>query len=106
MFYAPPRHLQDGSKLRFPVVYLLHGGRPGSESKLLNIAPFIQEAHKSKTIPPPIYVFVNGGAVSHYDYPTPLKGPGPEVGTKGNSTFISSYCSPGNPFASASPTKK
>lgn len=73
---------------RFPVVYLLHGGRPGSESKLLNMVPFIKSAHERKVIPPTIYVFVNGGPVSHYDYPTPLKHLGPDVGTKGNSTFI------------------
>jgi len=39
---------------RFPVVYLLHGGRPGSEAKLLNLAPFVKEAIAQKTIPPTI----------------------------------------------------
>ena len=72
---------------RFPVVYLLHGGRPGSEAKLLNLTPFVKEAIAQKTIPPTIYVFVNGGPVSHYDYPTPLKHLGPDFGLKGNTAF-------------------
>jgi enterochelin esterase-like enzyme len=83
-----PSAYKDEGPRRYPVVYLLHGGRPGSESKLLNMVPFIKEAHQTKIIPPTIYVFVNGGPVSHYDYPTPLKHLGPEVGTKGSSTFI------------------
>lgn len=72
---------------RFPVVYLLHGGRPGSESKLLRMAGFVNEAIEKEIIPPTIYVFVNGGPVSHYDYPTPIRSLGKEVGTKGNSAF-------------------
>lgn len=83
-----PSGYKDAKARRYPVVYLLHGGRPGSESKLLNMVPFIVEAHKDEVIPATIYVFVNGGPVSHYDYPTPLKHLGPEVGMKGNSTLI------------------
>ena len=83
----PPGYETEKDR-RYPAVYLLHGGRPGSENKLLNMTPFIQEAIKSKVIPPTIYVFVNGGPVSHYDYPTPIKHLGPDFGTKGNSTFV------------------
>lgn len=73
---------------RFPVVYLLHGGRPGSEAKHLRMAPFVNDAIEKKLIPPAIYVFVNGGPVSHYDYPTPLKHLGENFETKGNTTFV------------------
>lgn len=83
-----PEVYQANQEKRFPVVYLLHGGRPGSESKLLRMAGFVNEAIKKKVIPPTIYVFVNGGPVSHYDYPTPIKSMGKEVGTKGNTSFV------------------
>ena len=83
----PPGYDTDKVR-RYPAVYLLHGGRPGSENKLLNMVPFIKEAIKSKVIPPTIYVFVNGGPVSHYDYPSPIKHLGPDFGTQGNSTFV------------------
>ena len=73
---------------RFPVVYLLHGGRPGSEAKHLRVASFVNEAIAKGLIPPTIYLFVNGGPVSHYDYPTSLKHPGEEFETKGNTAFV------------------
>jgi len=62
--YLPPGY--DSGASRFPVVYYLHGGRSGSESKSVGMA-----AHFEKFIHerPMIYVFSNGGAVSHYDYP-------------------------------------
>ena len=58
----------DMSDARFPVVYYLHGGRPGSETKSITLAKDIHELMQSGKVPPAIYVFVNGGKVSHYDY--------------------------------------
>ena len=54
---------------RFPVVYYLHGGRPGSETKSVRLASFIHEHIENGDVPPMIYVFVNGGPVSHYNMP-------------------------------------
>ncbi len=63
--YKQPKHAQQ----RFPVVYYLHGGRPGSETKSVRLSKFVDKAVVAGDIPPVIYVFVNGGAVSHYNYP-------------------------------------
>ncbi len=68
--YLPPGY--DASKnadRRYPVVYYLHGGRPGSETKSVSLSTYIHSAMKTGQVPPAIYVFVNGGAVSHYNYP-------------------------------------
>lgn len=54
---------------KFPVVYYLHGGRPGSEAKSVQLSTFIHDAMSKGKVPPAIYVFVNGGEVSHYNYP-------------------------------------
>lgn len=54
---------------RYPVVYYLHGGRPGSETKSLKLATQIHKLIESGACPPMIYVFVNGGPVSHYNMP-------------------------------------
>ncbi len=54
---------------RYPVVYYLHGGRPGSETKSLSLAKQIHQHIESGDCPPMIYVFVNGGPVSHYNMP-------------------------------------
>ena len=83
-----PKVYADEPTRRFPVVYLLHGGRPGSESKILNVAPFVTKAISEKLIPPTIYVFVNGGPMSHYDYPGVIKNLDEGVGKKGNSTLV------------------
>lgn len=53
---------------RYPVVYWLHGGRPGSETKNVSMARFIDAAIRKGAIPPLIYVFPNGGKLSHYDH--------------------------------------
>lgn len=68
--YLPP-HYADTKQpdRRYPVVYYLHGGRPGSETKSIRLSPFIDQAVRSGQVPPVIYVFVNGGEVSHYNYP-------------------------------------
>jgi len=54
---------------RYPVVYYLHGGRPGSEAKGTSLAPMLAEAMKNDRVDEMIYVFVNGGPVSHYNVP-------------------------------------
>ena len=83
-----PKNYQSESDRRFPVVYLLHGGRPGDEGKLLSLTPTIIKATEKNLIPPAIFVFVNGGPVSHYDYPGELKNLKPGTGQKGNTTFV------------------
>lgn len=68
--YLPPSYAEDARRdRRYPVVYYLHGGRPGSETKSISLTPYIDRAIRSGAVKPMIYVFVNGGAVSHYDYP-------------------------------------
>jgi len=66
--YLPEAY--DTSKdQKFPVVYYLHGGRPGSETKSVKLVEYIHQAQTDGVIPPTIYVFVNGGPVSHYNIP-------------------------------------
>ncbi len=68
--YLPPGYGNASNKeRRYPVVYWLHGGRPGGETKVISLTPYFDDAMKKGTVPPMIYVFPNGGAVSHYDYP-------------------------------------
>ena len=68
--YLPPGYNDLVNEDRkYPVVYMLHGGRPGSELKLLHLLEFIHPSMESGEVPPMIYVFANGGAMSHYDYP-------------------------------------
>lgn len=68
--YLPPGYDDPKNQdRRYPVVYWLHGGRPGGELKGISITPFIHDAMKNGKVPPMIYVFPNGGVVSHYDYP-------------------------------------
>jgi len=59
--YLPPRYKE--SKKRYPVIYYLHGGRPGSEVKSIKLVPYIDKYIKSGEVKPMIYVFVNGGVV-------------------------------------------
>jgi endo-1,4-beta-xylanase len=68
--YLPPGYAAaENAEKRYPVVYYLHGGRPGGEQKSIGLAPTFDEAIRAGRVPPMIYVFVNGGAVSHYDFP-------------------------------------
>lgn len=79
--YLPDEyHQAENSEKRYPVVYYLHGGRPGGEQVSVRIAKTFHDAISSGRVPPMIYVFVNGGIVSHYDYP--------ENKSYGESTFI------------------
>lgn len=66
--YLPPEYREPtASEKRFPVVYYLHGGRPGSELKSVKLATEIHRQIASSAVPDMIYVFVNGGPVSHYN---------------------------------------
>ncbi|MCB1121931.1 MAG: prolyl oligopeptidase family serine peptidase [Verrucomicrobiae bacterium] len=53
---------------RFPVIYFLHGGRPGSEAKSANGYQNMMNFLKSEEYPPAFMIGVNGGKLSHYDY--------------------------------------
>ena len=69
--YLPPGYDKaTNTAKRYPVVYYLHGGRPGSEIKSISLAEPIHAAISDGTVPPAIYVWVNGGEVSHYNYPS------------------------------------
>lgn len=63
----PPAYAEDTDR-RYPVVYYLHGGRPGNEHKTVGLAQHMRRGMKSGAVPPMIYVFVNGGKLSHYDH--------------------------------------
>ncbi len=66
--YLPPQYNAAGNEQkRFPVVYYLHGGRPGSETKSVRLAQQMHEHISKGEVAPMIYVFVNGGPVSHYN---------------------------------------
>lgn len=68
--YLPPKYSQSNCRsVRFSVVYYLHGGRPGSETKSVGLASYLHEAIAKGKVPAMIYVFVNGGPVSHYNMP-------------------------------------
>lgn len=69
--YLPPGYDDPVNKaVRYPVVYRLHGGRPGSEIGAVGITAFLDNAMRKQQVSPMIYVFPNGGVVSHYDYPS------------------------------------
>ena len=53
---------------RYPVIYYLHGGRPGAESKGLSGFKNFRASRAGDLLPPHIFVMVNGGKLSHYDY--------------------------------------
>ena len=75
--YLPPGY--EASQERYPVVYHLHGGRPGAENKAVRLASYVDAAIKKGTIQPTIYVFPNGGPVSWYDMPEMKHGLGESV---------------------------
>lgn len=76
--YLPPQYKTDKTA-KFPVVYYLHGGRPGSEAKSVHLSEFVHKATLAQEIKPMIYVFVNGGPVSHYNYPEKKNALGEDV---------------------------
>ena len=81
--YLPEEYDSPKDKNRkFPVVYCLHGGRPGSEKKSIALASFIHHAMETKKVQPMIYVFPNGGPMSWYNYPQKENGMGEDVFVK------------------------
>ena len=76
--YLPPHYAAAPSR-RFPVVYYLHGGRPGSELKSVRLVNHIHPAMQAGKVNPAIYVFVNGGPVSHYNMPKQKEAQGETV---------------------------
>ena len=76
--YLPSAYERETSR-KFPVVFHLHGGRPGSEAKSIKLASFVHEAIESEQIQPTIYVFPNGGPMSWYNYPQIEDGQGEDV---------------------------
>ncbi|MCA9033677.1 MAG: 1,4-beta-xylanase [Planctomycetaceae bacterium] len=76
--YLPPAYESSPEK-RFPVVYYLHGGRPGSELKSVRLVEKIHPLMADGAVPPMIYVFVNGGPVSHYNMPDRKNAMGADV---------------------------
>ena len=78
--YLPPGYYQPENKQRrYPVVYNLHGGRPGGEYKMIAIHRFVDAAIRAGKIEPVIYVFPNGGPMSWYNYPRFENGQGEDV---------------------------
>lgn len=81
--YLPPTYKKsEGSQKRFPVVYYLHGGRPGSELKSVKLATVIHSHIADGSVADMIYVFVNGGPVSHYNMVERENALGADVFTK------------------------
>ena len=81
--YLPPGYYKpENSDRRYPVVYNLHGGRPGGEYKMVHIHRFVDDAIRDGKIEPVIYVFPNGGPMSWYNYPQFQNGQGEDVFVK------------------------
>lgn len=64
--YIPDAYQEQPEK-RFRTVYYLHGGRPGNEAREAFISHYVHEVFKNPSIDPAIYIFVNGGELSHYN---------------------------------------
>ncbi len=79
--YLPPAYHNDPDR-RFPVVYYLHGGRPGSEIKSVRLARYFHRHISAGDVAPMLYVFVNGGPVSHYNLPDREQAMGEDVFVK------------------------
>ncbi len=69
----------ENADKKYPVVYHLHGGRPGGEGKSVSLASFIHKAMEAGDIQPTIYVWPNGGPMSWYNYPQKEIGMGEDV---------------------------
>lgn len=66
--YLPDAYHENPDE-KFPVVFHLHGGRPGGEGKSIKLSKFVHEATTDGTIQPTIYIWPNGGPMSWYNYP-------------------------------------
>ena len=64
--YIPDSYFIDSEK-RFRTVYYLHGGRPGNEARSVYISKFLERNFTQTSLDPALYIFVNGGELSHYD---------------------------------------
>ena len=81
--YLPPGYeAEENAPTRYPVVFHLHGGRPGGESKSVKLARFVDRAIAGDVISPTIYVWPNGGPMSWYNYPKKENGMGEDVFVK------------------------
>jgi enterochelin esterase-like enzyme len=66
--YVPPGYEDAANhERRYPVVYLLHGSGSTEVTGLGSTQRF-DDAIRSGLIPPRLYVFVNGGSFSYYDF--------------------------------------
>ncbi len=79
--YLPDAYSSEPQR-EFPVVFHLHGGRPGGEGKSIKLASFVHEATETEKIQPTIYVWPNGGPMSWYNYPQIENGQGEDVFVK------------------------
>jgi len=79
--YLPEAYEQETDR-SFPVVFHLHGGRPGSENRSVRLSAFVDRAIRAGKIQPTIYVFPNGGPMSWYNYPQYKNGQGEDVFVK------------------------
>lgn len=79
--YLPPQYEAEPNR-KFPVVFHLHGGRPGSEIKSVQLSKFVDEAIRAEQLPPTIYVFPNGGPLSWYNHDKFENGQGEDVFVK------------------------
>ena len=67
--YLPPGYDDAANRdVRYPVLYYLHGGRPGNESRTIGLAEHVHAAVTSGSVRPVIVVWPNGGRVSWYDH--------------------------------------
>ena len=81
--YLPPGYdSKESESRRYPTIYYLHGGRPGSELKSVKLSTYIHKHIMNGSVPPMIYVFVNGGPVSHYNLPERENAMGEDVFVK------------------------
>ena len=81
--YLPPGYSDTTNReKRYPTIFYLHGGRPGSELKSVRLASHFHKHISSGKVPPMIYVFVNGGPVSHYNMPKRKNAMGEDVFVK------------------------
>ena len=64
--YIPDSYYSESQKY-FRTVYYLHGGRPGNEARSVYISNYLHKIFQENPIEPALYIFVNGGALSHYN---------------------------------------
>ena len=77
--YIPDSYVENPEK-DFRTVYYLHGGRPGNEARSVLLSTHIHELIVSESLDPALYIFVNGGELSHYN--------SDEIGSYGENIFI------------------